>query len=37
MSLQLRDKDVVWDAKGLEQVQVDNISCPSFVNNCEKL
>lgn len=31
MSLQFRDKDVVWDhVNDLAQVQVHDISCPSF-------
>ena len=30
--LQFRDKDMVWDpVRDLTQVQVDDISCPSFV------
>ena len=33
--LQFRDNDVLWDhVKGLTQVQVDDICCPSFVHRC---
>ena len=32
ISLQFRDKDVVWDHNDLAQVQVDDNSCPSFVH-----
>ena len=32
VSLQFRDKDVMWDhIKGCTEVQVDDISCPSFI------
>jgi len=35
VSLQLRDKDVMWDhLRGLAQVQVDDTSRPSFVHQC---
>ena len=38
ISLQFRDKDVVQGyAKGLAQVQVDDISCLSFVHQCYHL
>jgi len=35
ISLQFRNKDLVWDHnKGIAHVQVDDISCPSFIYQC---
>lgn len=35
LSLQFRDKDMVWDhVKVLAQVQGDYINCPSFAHQC---
>lgn len=35
LSLQFRDKNAIWDQiKGLAEVQVGNISCPSCVHQC---
>ena len=35
MSLQFRDKDVVWDSvKCFAQVQVDDVSCSSLIHHC---
>lgn len=35
LCLQFRDKNAVWDqVKGLAEVQVDDIICPSCVHQC---